>query len=228
METPGRPSGASNYPIRRRKPDIHFFGVVRSHVTHDTSVELWRRYSSADADAAEAIHARYAERLLALARRRISQRLGRRIDADDVAQSAWRSFFVRGRGGAFRIERSGDLWRLLATITVKKVLGQAELHRSQMRDVHREWAPPAELLEQIAGGPSPDEIAAAGDLLQSMLSRLSAEQRAALEMRLEEFTYEEIARRIGRTERTVRRWLKEVREWMEEVASEEEDSLDAD
>jgi RNA polymerase sigma-70 factor (ECF subfamily) len=211
------------------KTGHRFPNLFNRHVTHDTSVELWRRYTSGDGDAAEAIYARYAERLFALARRRISQRLGRRIDAEDVAQSAWRSFFVRGRGGAFRIERSGDLWRLLATITAKKVLGQVEFHRSQMRDIHREWAPPAELLERMARGPSPDEIAAAGDQLQSTLCRLSPEQRAALEMRLEEFTYEEIARRLGRTERTVRRWLAEVKEWMEEVSSSEnEGSLDAE
>jgi RNA polymerase sigma-70 factor (ECF subfamily) len=189
------------------------------HVTHDTSVELWRRYTSGEGDAAEAIYVRYADELLALARRRISQRLGRRVDAEDIAQSAWRSFFVRGRNGAFRIERSGDLWRLLATITMKKVLGQAEFHRSQRRDIHREWAPPAELLERMASGPSPDEIAAADEQLQLIMSCLSPEKCAALMMRLEDCTYEEIAERTGRTERTIRRWLAELRESMEEFSA---------
>jgi RNA polymerase sigma-70 factor (ECF subfamily) len=221
--TPKAFSAADNYPIGWRKPDtVSGFFI---HVTHDTSVELWRSYTSGGADAAEAIYSRYAESLLSLARRRISERLGRRVDPEDIAQSAWRSFFVRASNGAFRIERSGDLWRLLATITVKKVLGQVEFHRAAMRDIHREWAPPAELLERMSRGPSAEEIASADDQLQAIMSRLAPDQRFALELRLQNCTREEIAKQLGRTERTIRRWLDEARQWMEEISS--RDSHDA-
>jgi RNA polymerase sigma-70 factor (ECF subfamily) len=192
-------------------------------MTHDTSVQLWRRFNAGEETAGEEIYARYASELLALARRRISQRLGRRVDAEDIAQSAWRSFFVRGRSGAFQITRSGDLWRLLATIAVKKVLGQAEFHRAAMRDIDREWAPPAELLQRMERGPSPEQVAAANDQLQALMDRLSPEQQRALELRLADYTYEEIAERTGRTERTIRRWLADVKVWMTELSSNEND-----
>ena len=64
----------------------------------EDSRELLSRFQEGDAAAAEAIFARYANRLLALARSRLSSKLARRIDADDVVQSTFRSFFaVRGR-----------------------------------------------------------------------------------------------------------------------------------
>jgi DNA-directed RNA polymerase specialized sigma24 family protein len=110
-------------------------------VNNETSVDLWRRCAAGDEDAAEQIYRRYAAGLMTLARRRLSARLARRVDPEDVVQSAYRSFFLRGREGQFRIERSGDLWRLLTTITVKKLLGQVEFHQAQQRDFQREWAP---------------------------------------------------------------------------------------
>src|SRR5947209_331345 len=55
-------------------------------------IDLWRQ---GDEDAARKIVDRYIDRLLVLARRRISQRLAPRVDAEDIVQSVFRTFFGR-------------------------------------------------------------------------------------------------------------------------------------
>jgi DNA-directed RNA polymerase specialized sigma24 family protein len=99
-------------------------------MTH-SSAELLDRYERGDSAAADQLFARYADRLLALARSRLSAKLARRIDADDVVQSTYRSFFARARDGQFTADEPGDLWRLLATIALHKVRRQARRHRAR-------------------------------------------------------------------------------------------------
>ena len=101
----------------------------------DESVRLLELVRDGDSSAAEALYHRFVERLITLAKSRLSKRLTRRVDAEDVVQSVYRSFFVGAQDGRYNIERAGDLWRLLAAITVNKVLRQAEFHGQQKRDV---------------------------------------------------------------------------------------------
>lgn len=49
-------------------------------------------YQAGQSEAATAIFDRYVARLIALARSRIGAKLGRRVDAEDIVQSAYRSF----------------------------------------------------------------------------------------------------------------------------------------
>src|SRR5687767_8694721 len=99
------------------------------------SLDLIRRVREGDADAATELFDRYVERLMGLVRKRLSTKLARRIDPDDVVQSAYRSFFVRAREGRFDVSESGDLWRLLAAIAINKVLLNARHHRAEKRNV---------------------------------------------------------------------------------------------
>ncbi len=48
----------------------------------------------------------------------------RELDEEDIALNAINSFFTGVRNGKFTIEERGDLWRLLATITARKVTKQ--------------------------------------------------------------------------------------------------------
>ncbi len=77
----------------------------------EDSKELLDRYRHGDDVAADALYQRYADRLLTLARSRLSRQLARRIDAEDVVQSAYRSFFIHARHGEFTADCEGDLWR---------------------------------------------------------------------------------------------------------------------
>src|ERR1051326_9470242 len=72
-----------------------------------------------DNKAAQLLFDRYVERLHALARRRISQRLSSRVDPEDIVQSVFRTFFGRLKEGQFKIDDQDDLCRLLVRIDRK-------------------------------------------------------------------------------------------------------------
>ncbi len=104
----------------------------------EESIQLLDRYRDGDERAAEEIFQRYVQRLIGLARNHISDRLGKRVDPEDVVQSVYRSFYRRASDGQFTLDKTGDLWRLLAMITVNKVRKQANFHCRQKRDIRRE------------------------------------------------------------------------------------------
>src|SRR5690242_16562565 len=103
-----------------------------------TSLSIWRRLLADEPQAAEQLFRRYVARLTALASRRLSPKVAARVGAEDIVQSAYGSFFAAAKSGRFAIDASGDLWRLLATMTVRKLQGQVEHHRAQRRSIERE------------------------------------------------------------------------------------------
>jgi RNA polymerase sigma factor (sigma-70 family) len=174
-----------------------------------SSAELLQRYRDGDASAAGELYSRYAKRLLALAKTRLSARLARRVDAEDVVQSAYRSFFVRAREGQFTVEPDGDLWQLLATITLNKLRRQAKRHRATKRDAGREQGldESDDLANLTSRVPSIVDVVLAADELSWLLARMEPSQRTAIELRLQGESLEGIAGALEVNERTVRRWL---------------------
>lgn len=142
----------------------------------DASVQLLGRYREGDQDAAEELFHRYVDRLIGLARNRISSGLARRVDAEDVVQSVYRSFFVHAQEDKYVIERAGDLWRLLAAITVNKVRKKARFHGQQKRAMNREKrlqsgaGASAEDVELFADGPATPDAVAVVDELEAVMS----------------------------------------------------------
>jgi DNA-directed RNA polymerase specialized sigma24 family protein len=130
-----------------------------------------------------------------------------------VVQSAYRSFFTGARAGRYSLRRSGDLWRLLAAITLHKVQRQVEHHTAGKRAAGRKlplaeesgsFGPPDEAL---AREPTPEEAAALTDTLERMFRGLEPLQRRMVELRLQGCALDEIAADVQRSERTVRRLL---------------------
>lgn len=58
----------------------------------------------------------------------------RRFDPEDVVQSVYRSFFRKAENEEFTLKRSGDRWRLLANITIKKTMKRVEFELAKKRD----------------------------------------------------------------------------------------------
>ena len=185
------------------------------------SVRLLSKFRNGDSAAAEALYHRFVSRLIGLAKKRLSHKLARRVDAEDVVQSVYRSFFARAQEGEYRIERAGDLWRLLAAITVNKVLRQAEFHGQQKRAVGRETSSDnledsfRRCTEYFAVDPGDEEAVAVAEELESLMSELPERDRTILEFRLNGVDVGEIARQIGRSEWTVRRSLNALQEQLE-------------
>jgi RNA polymerase sigma factor (sigma-70 family) len=177
-------------------------------MTDAPSAELLARYHHRhDEAAAEELFRRYAGRLTALARSRLSQALASRVDAEDVVQSAYRSFFLLAQGGDVLLRESGDLWRLLVRITLRKVYRSARRHHADCRSVECEHPRPGEVEAAVSREPTPAEAAALFDELRGVLAPLEPTQRRMVEMRLQGHEAEAIAAEVGRSARTVRRTL---------------------
>lgn len=171
---------------------------------------LLQRWMDGDDDAATEIFDLFACRLVALARTRMDQSLQSRLDPSDVVQSAYGSFFRRAAAGDFEIEEDGDLWQLLATITVNKLRKKFRFHTAQKRSVHQEAGPQErsvqwEAIQSAATEPTPHDALALIESVDDLLGALDETQRQIVEMRLKGWRVADIAVRSERTERTVRR-----------------------
>jgi RNA polymerase sigma-70 factor (ECF subfamily) len=168
-----------------------------------------------DEEAARQLFDRYVDRLVSLARRHMSQRLGSRVDPEDVVQSVFRTFFQRAQEGQFVVAEQDDLCKLLVRITVRKTLQQAAFHRAAKRDFEAEAGAGidrhAKLQELLEREPTPDEAVAFLDQLEHFLLRLKAQEREILEMRSQGYTVDEIASRLGTYDRKIRRVIERIR-----------------
>lgn len=187
------------------------------------SAELVTRWRNGDEQAADELFRRYAGRLLALAQSRLSDKLALRVDAEDVVQSVYRSFFVHARAGRYIFERSGDLWKLLVAITLHKVRGQAEFHAADKRALDREQAAPNGAADwqglsvpALTRQPTPLEAAALADELEQVMRHLESPQRKMFELRLQGYSLEEIAAECDCSVRTVKRGLSLIRQVLEQ------------
>ena len=107
----------------------------------DTSFhDLMSRLDSGESDAQTDVFQRFSQRLVKLARARLDDRLNRTTDPDDVAQSVWRSFFVRQAEGQFEFKDWGGLWAILTVMTIRKCGRRSVAAQREKRDVNREVA----------------------------------------------------------------------------------------
>jgi RNA polymerase sigma-70 factor, ECF subfamily len=178
---------------------------------------LVARWQQGDQEAAAELFRQYAGRLIGLARSQLSHKLSRHVDAEDIVQSVYRSFFADLRNGSYDIRRGTDLWRLLVTITLRKLQHQVERFTAAKRTVQREHSLDGEkslddLRPRLRGEPTPLEAAALADELEQLMRQLTPEQRPILELRLLGHRHQAIAAKLGCSDRTVRRVLDKVKQ----------------
>ena len=176
-----------------------------------------------DAEAIREFCGRYASPLLRLAENNLHDRLRRRVDPEDVVQSAFRTIFRRLQGGEFSFETDDDLWQLLCAVTLNKSRQQARRHTQQKRSLDQEIYldgtanPPGLPSTQ----PTPDDAATLIDLVEHFLdSATDEEERTVIVMKLDELSNEEIAHQMQRSERTIRRILARLRSRMASMLEE--------
>jgi DNA-directed RNA polymerase specialized sigma24 family protein len=184
------------------------------------SVTRWLgQLRAGDADAAGPLWERYFRRLVALARARLHSAPRRAADEEDVALSAFDSF-CRGAGqGRFpHLDDRDDLWRLLVTITARKVL---HLRRDEARKKRGGGLAPrlgaSDELEQVVGQePTPEFAAQVAEECRRLLDSLGDPTlRAVALWKMEGYTSEEIAARLDCAPRTVERKLRLIRDTWE-------------
>ncbi|HZW32681.1 MAG TPA: ECF-type sigma factor [Isosphaeraceae bacterium] len=172
---------------------------------------------------------RYFQRLVRLAGARLPAHCRRAFDEEDVALSAFQSFCDRaGRGQFPRLNDRDDLWRVLATITVRKALDTMRHQVRQKRGGGRVLGESALLVNQGGEGeglaeilgrePTPEAAARFADGYRSLLAKLhDPTLRSIAERRLEGQTTQEIAAAHKVSTKTIERKLHLIRAiWSQE------------
>jgi RNA polymerase sigma factor (sigma-70 family) len=175
-----------------------------------------------DDEAAAVVWERFAQRLTALAAKRLPGLLQAKTDPESVVLSVFQCFFARHKNAQFTLANWDSLWTLLTVLTVRKCGHRVRHFRAACRDIRREEGavaretsgPGWEALE-----PTPPEALLLTETLDEVLQSLKPDQRAVLQLRLEGYTIEEISRQVGCTERTVHRVLEKVRGRLETDAA---------
>lgn len=166
-----------------------------------------------EADAVE----RFTGRLVRLAKARMPDRLNRRVDPEDIVQSVFRSFFARNNDGRFEFDQAIDVWRLLAAITYRKVQRTIRFHHQQQRDVSQE-VPNAEDAPPTSDvSPTASSVVVMMELLDGIMEQLPETHQEILRLRLEEYSVDEVASKVGVSSRTVNRALAVVRQIASEM-----------
>lgn len=188
-----------------------------------------------DLAAAQPLWERYFAKLVMLARARLQRQRHTRAEADeeDAALSAFNSFCAGVALGKFpQLADREDLWRILMTITVRKAHAQVQRQKRLKRGgghVVEEAAlrggkgltpddsAAAPGLDRIAGDePTPELAAMMAEEYQRLLAVLEDEGlREVAVSRMEGYSCDEIALRLGCARRTVARRLDLIRKtWL--------------
>jgi DNA-directed RNA polymerase specialized sigma24 family protein len=199
-------------------------------VANQNSVTIWiDGIKAGDGSDIERLWDRYFERLVRLAAARLPAHSRRSFDEEDVALSAFQSFCDRaGRGQFPQLSDRDDLWRLLATITVRKALDTIRQQSRQKRGGGQVLGESALLVgagtegeglaEVLSREPTPDEVAGFAENYHRFLARLQEPPLRTIALRkLEGQTTREIARALDVSTKTVERKLQLIRAiWSEE------------
>jgi RNA polymerase sigma-70 factor (ECF subfamily) len=192
--------------------------------------DLMARLRAGDEAVARLVVERFAGRLMALARRRLDQRLRRKVDPEDVLQSVYKSFFRRHAGGHFDLDDWDGLWALLTVFTVRKCGQWTRRFHTGIRDVALEVVSPTAsrtgaAFEVPARDPTPSEVAIFGETLEHLFDGLDPREQEIVSLSLQGFSVQEVSSQVGRTRRTVQRVLKRVRDRLERLRDDDEDRL---
>lgn len=194
-----------------------------TNLSEPSDHSLLRRMRSGDEDAATCLYHRYADRVLALARRRHSAALASRVDAEDIVQSVFRVFFREARRGRYDVPAGEDLWKLLLVLALNRIRSEHAHHRAAKRDVRSttggEAFEQALLLPSGRGGPAPEFFRLA---VADAFDRLSPRHRAVVELRLAGYDVAEIAAQTQRSKRTTERALQEARQLLHDLLPHED------
>lgn len=183
---------------------------------------LLAEVKAGDQQAANELFQRFANRLVGLARSRINPDLRRKVDPEDVMQSAFASFFRRHGAGEYDVQSWESLWSLLTVITIRKCGFKIRYYRTQKRSAGRElsavrYTEDSSIhWEAVAKDPTPSHAAMLTETLEELLNPLEVIERQMLTLHLQGNTHEEIGLEVRRSERTVRRVLDRIRTQMEE------------
>jgi DNA-directed RNA polymerase specialized sigma24 family protein len=176
-----------------------------------------------DRAAVQPLWERHFRLLVVRARAALGTAPRRAADEEDVALSAFHSFCRGAEQGRFpQLNDRHDLWRLLLTLTARKAAHQVRDEFRAKRgggkvSAEAELGPAddgeAALARVVGSEPTPQFAAQVAEEYRRLLDKLGdPDLRAIAVWQMEGDTVEDIARRLGRSERTVARKLAVIRD----------------
>jgi DNA-directed RNA polymerase specialized sigma24 family protein len=198
----------------------------------DEAVTRWlRQLEARDQEAARLLWQRYYRELVELARARLGQTPRRMADEEDVALSVLRCLYEGAARGQFAaVVNRQELWQLLATITIRKVIDHQRLLKKGKRGGGRVrgdsvlkvsdgdgWG--AGFDEILGDAATPEVLAIAAEEYQRLMRVLDDDRlRSIAQCKLEGHRNEEIADRLGLACRSIERKLQRIRQvWEAEL-----------
>jgi DNA-directed RNA polymerase specialized sigma24 family protein len=197
------------------------------------SVTYWlRQLHTGEQEAFQRLWERYFERLVGLARQKLRGAPGRVADEEDVALGAFDSFFRGAREGRFpQLLDRDDLWQVLVVLAGRKAANLVHHEHRRKRgggkvrvaselptgDGSTDGAMFAAL---IGREPDPGFAVQVAEECRRLLERLGDDElRAVAVWKMEGYTNEEIAAKLGRKVLTVTRKRNMIRRlWEKELA----------
>lgn len=182
---------------------------IRGRLSPPTRTDHFLLFSiqQGDREALGELYERYAGRLGQL----VAPRTGGLYDADDVVQSAFRTFITTADNGHYHLPDGRDLWGLLVAIAFNKVRSRARYDTARKRS-------PAGWSGSAEAAPAADAGSEGVDV-RDALERLAPEERELVELRVAGHAVEDIARRVGRSKRTVERQLQACRDTLAKLVA---------
>ena len=170
---------------------------------------LLEKLAKGESAAAERVFRDFEPFLRAMVRRRLTPPLRVKFDSMDVVQSVWTDILEELREGQREFKDQAHLRAFLARVTYHHFVNQCRRHGTALK--HEQ-----PLLSDDPGKvpasrqPRPSEVAQAGELWDTLMELCPPAHRQILELKRQGFPLEEIARRVGLHEGSVRRIIYEL------------------
>lgn len=197
----------------------------------DSISEWFGRLKAGEAEAAQKLWDRYAEKLLRVAKLRLNGSPCGVADEEDVALSVFGSIFRGAADGRFeQILTRDELWWLLLSVTKRKVVDHirreaaqkrhvpgAHMERRRAKGIPQPWS--FSLDDLVSSSPTPDFVVALEEESKRLLDKLRNDQlRKIAVLRIEGYPVAEIASKMNIGQRAVERKLQLIRDtWKREL-----------
>lgn len=186
-------------------------------MTVDDPITEWLvRMQASDQEATEMLWQSYGRRVMGMARKVLGMGSVDAAFDKDVAQSVFRTVFIRAPKGKFpKLDSRESFWNLLAEITFRKALKRK----------HKEGRQPTSDMDQVSAflddQPSPETDVDIRDTVQRLCDLLDPDAQRVLALRLEACDYNEINKRTGLSRATIARKVALIRAtWEREMFDE--------
>lgn len=183
-----------------------------------TDHSLVFRVRDGDEDAAIELYGRYAARVFGLVQKQMADHLKAQVDPEDIVQSVFRSVFRGVSSAAYDAPQGGTLWKLIAVVAVNKVRRNGRNRSAAKRDARR-TEPLDEISATGSSSTSPEELECA---LRESLEGLKPVEQEVVQLRVQAYSVDEIAQKLGKSRRTIERLLQRAREELLRMVDEDE------